>query len=192
MARLSKPETRVVTAYADFLNGVTLGGTKDDPKSLISGDASQFLKETNDLVALQRPSDEDTLSRFLQKYWPFRTRDKDNVLDGTTMYKNSHIVTTVAAIDLALTAILLVGAVISLYYVSAPSVKLALVAVYTLIFATSVALCTNARKAEIFAATAAYAAVLVVFVSGDLGGTRTEQCLIQLEGGIFKVVSCPG
>jgi hypothetical protein len=55
----------------------------------------------------------------------------------------------------------------------------------------SVALCTNARKAEVFAATAAYAAVLVVFVSGDLGGTKTEQCLIQLEGGILKAVNCP-
>ena len=50
----------------------------------------------------------------------------------------------------------------------------------------------NKRKAEVFAATAAYAAVLVVFVSSDLGGMNTVQCLIQLEGGIFKVVGCPG
>jgi hypothetical protein len=51
-------------------------------------------------------------------------------------------------------------------------------------------LCTNARRAEVFAATAAYAAVLVVFVSGDLGGSKSEQCLVQLEGGAFKMVSC--
>jgi hypothetical protein len=31
-------------------------------------------------------------------------------------------------------------------------------------------LLTNARRDQIFAATAAYAAVLVVFVSGNLGG----------------------
>lgn len=43
-----------------------------------------------------------------------------------------------------------------------------------------------------FAATAAYAAVLVVFVSGDIGGARQAQCLVQLEGGIFKMVQCPG
>ena len=107
------------------------------------------------------------------------------------MYKNLHIVQAVAAIDLTLAAILLIGAIVSLYYVSSPRAKLALVAVYTLVFAMSVALCTNARKAEVFAATAAYAAVLVVFVSGDLGDTKAEQCLIQLEGGIFKVVNCP-
>jgi hypothetical protein len=62
---------------------------------------------------------------------------------------------------------------------------------YTLLFASSVAFCTNARRVEVFAATAAYAAVLVVFVSGDLGGANTEQCLIPLEGGIFKVIRCP-
>lgn len=101
---------------------------------------------------------------------------------------------TVAAIDLILAAILLIGAVVSLYYVQSPRAKLALVTVFTLVFAMSVALCTNARKAEVFAATAAYAAVLVVFVSGDLGGGKSEgrQCLVQLEGGIFEVVGCPG
>lgn len=63
---------------------------------------------------------------------------------------------------------------------------------YTILFAFSVALCTNARRAEVFTATAAYAAVLVVFFSGELGGTGNEQCLIQLEGGIWKTVRCPG
>jgi hypothetical protein len=181
-----------VTAYENFLNGMTLGGTKDNPKSIIFGSGSKFLDDPADLVALQKPYEEDSLSRFLQTHWWFRKRYSDNVLDGTTMYKKSHIVQTVAAIDLILAAILLIGAVVSLYYVSSPRAKLALVAVYTLLFAISVASCTNARKAEVFAATAAYAAVLVVFVSGDLGGTKTKQCLIQLDGGIFEVVSCPG
>jgi len=38
------------------------------------------------------------------------------------------------------------------------------------LFATCVGWLTNARRDQIFAATAAYAAVLVVFVSGTLGG----------------------
>lgn len=174
------------------MNGTSLGGTKEHPESIIFGSGSKFLDDPTDLVTLQRPSDEDPLSRFLQKHWIFRKRDSTNVLDGTTLYKSAHIARTVAVIVLVLAAILLIGAIVSLYYVSSPKAKLALVAVYTLVFAMSVALCTNARTAEIFAATAAYAAVLVVFVSGDLGGTKTEQCLIQLEGGIFKVVQCPG
>ena len=85
---------------------------------------------------------------------------------------------------------LLIGAIVSLYVVTQPAAKLGLVAMYTVLFASSVTLCTNARRAEVFAATAAYAAVLVVFVSGDLGGSKSEQCLIQLEGGVFKMVEC--
>jgi hypothetical protein len=36
--------------------------------------------------------------------------------------------------------------------------------VFALIFATAVTLCTNARRQDVFAATAAYCAVLVVFI----------------------------
>ncbi len=42
-----------------------------------------------------------------------------------------------------------------------------LIAMFTLLFAGIIALVTNAKRGEIFGATAAYAAVLVVFVSGD-------------------------
>lgn len=112
------------------------------------------------------------------------------MLDGTTLYKDAHNVWTVAILNLVLAAILLVGVVVSLYFVASPEAKLALVAVYTLIFIISVALCTNARNAEVFAATAAYAEVLVVFISGDLGGSKARQCLIQLDTGTFKVISC--
>jgi hypothetical protein len=91
-----------------------------------------------------------------------------------------------------LAAVLLIGAIVHLYFVTDPKVKLSLVATYTLLFASSIVLCTNARRAEIFAATATYAAVLVVFVSSDLSGDNAEQCSIQLEGGIFKTIRCPG
>lgn len=39
-----------------------------------------------------------------------------------------------------------------------------------MLFAACVGILTNARRDQIFGATAAYAAVLVVFVSSDLGG----------------------
>jgi len=41
---------------------------------------------------------------------------------------------------------------------------------WTVLFAVAVGWLTNARRDQIFAATAAYAAVLVVFVSGSLDG----------------------
>ena len=48
-------------------------------------------------------------------------------------------------------------------------VRLGIVALFTSLFAFVVGLLTNARRAEIFGSTAAYAAVLVVYVSQGLG-----------------------
>jgi len=48
---------------------------------------------------------------------------------------------------------------------------------WTVLFATCVGWLTNARRDQIFAATAAYAAVLVVFVSGTLGGAPNSVVL---------------
>jgi hypothetical protein len=70
-----------------------------------------------------------------------------------------------------LATILLIGAVVGLYLVKRPVTRLVMISVFTVVFAASIGLLTNARRPEIFAATAAYAAVLVVFVSGNLGGT---------------------
>lgn len=57
----------------------------------------------------------------------------------------------------------------SLYLVTNPNIQLGLVADFMSLFAATLDLLTNARLAEIFAVTAAYAAVLVVFISGNLG-----------------------
>ena len=76
---------------------------------------------------------------------------------------------------------------------TSPDWRLGLIATFTTLFAASVGLLTNARRAELFAATAAYvylplvslkrvadhdvyryAAVLVVFVSGDLGNSQSN------------------
>jgi len=75
----------------------------------------------------------------------------------------------VAVIDVSLAAILLLGSIFNLFYVKDAQKRLGLIAMYTSIFAGCVGLLTNARRSEVFAACAAYVAVLVVFVSGTLG-----------------------
>ncbi|KAF4927806.1 hypothetical protein CGCVW01_v002293 [Colletotrichum viniferum] len=76
-----------------------------------------------------------------------------------------------AVISTLIAAILLIGSITGLYYAKNDTAKLGLIAFFTALFALSVGLTTNARRAEIFAGTAAYAAVLVVFVSGDLSSS---------------------
>lgn len=68
-------------------------------------------------------------------------------------------------------AVLLFGAIYNLYYVKNEKGRLGLVGGYTVAFALCVGLLTNARRSEVFGACAAYAAVLVVFISGNLGTT---------------------
>ncbi len=78
-----------------------------------------------------------------------------------------HIV--VAFLNVILAAGLLFGAILNLYYVTNEQKRLGLIAGYTITFAIFVGMVTKARSSEVFAACAAYAAVLVVFVSGNLG-----------------------
>lgn len=190
IAGIRKPDTRPLNAFRDFLAGN--GSSKNaDVMPLISGRAKSFLDDDTDLVALVKPAEEDYLSRFLQDHWLFCKRKSSDPYDRTTIHSNSHVVRTVAALDMVLAAVLIIGAIVNLYVVPNPKGKLGLIAMYTMLFAASMAVCTNARRAEVFAATAAYAEVLVVFVSGDIGGSKSAQCLIQLEGAIWKTVNCP-
>lgn len=181
-----------MSALREYVNGTAVKNHEGSPVSIIKGRAQMYRLDTSDLITLANPIEEDYLSRFLQDHWVFKSRKTSETFDRTTICKNSHIARTVTFIGLVLAAILLMGAIANLYLVSNAKAKLGLVAMYTVLFASSVALCTKARGAEIFAATAAYAAVLVVFVSGDLGGVQSQQCLIQLEGAIWKTVACPG
>ncbi|ORY16611.1 hypothetical protein BCR34DRAFT_476044, partial [Clohesyomyces aquaticus] len=185
---LGRPSSRVLSAYRHYLEG---RASKGNGLPIISGQAKDFLADKTDLVVLRKAADEDLLSRLLQDHWIFQKRTTSDPLDRTTMYKNRHVFHAVATISMGLATFLLIGAIISLHFVTSAEAKLGLVTTYTLLFAMTVALLTNARRAEDFAATAAYAAVLVVFVSGDLGGSNSSQCLIQLEGGIFKTIRCP-
>ena len=76
---------------------------------------------------------------------------------------------TVALMNMILAVLLLFGAIYSLYYVRDAQKRLGLIAGYTMAFAICVGLVTNAQTSQVFAACAAYAAVLVVFVSGNIG-----------------------
>jgi hypothetical protein len=174
IARLQKPSKRTLTASRDYVQGSFSKGSTAAAIPIIEGSAREYLEDEVDLVALNKPAEEDYLSRIAHASWPVWGNRNNDPFNRTLVYKNANV-----------------GAIVHLYFVRSPSAKLGLVAMYALLFALSVAFCTNAKRVEVFAATAAYSAVLVVFVSGDLGGANTEQCLLPLEGGIFKVVRCP-
>ncbi|KAL4922949.1 uncharacterized protein BDV17DRAFT_296822 [Aspergillus undulatus] len=154
ISNLRRPRPRVVADFKAWFFGRRPG---EGP--IINGKAETLLNDPQDLVALRVPIDEDVLSRFLQDHWPF----------PFIIFQERHVIIVVATISVIASATLLIGAIVSLYIVQEARARLAMIACFTALFATSVAMMTNARRAELFAATAAYAAVLVVFVSGSLG-----------------------
>lgn len=91
--------------------------------------------------------------------------------DNNTAYVSENQISIfVAILSTVLASSLLFGAVLSLYVVRNPNALLGMLCGWTVLFAACVGLLTSAKRDQIFAATAAYVAVLVVFVSGNLGG----------------------
>jgi len=80
-------------------------------------------------------------------------------------YSDKMVERAVAVIAVLLAAVLLVGGIATLDYVEGKGARLGTLAAFTVAFAAFVGLMTTARRAEMFAATAAFAAVLVVYVS---------------------------
>ena len=68
-----------------------------------------------------------------------------------------------AWVSVLLAAALLIGAIVALYAVQTPKKRLGLIATFTAMFAAGVGLLTNARRAELFAATAAWVSTCISF-----------------------------
>ena len=127
------------------------------------------------MIALRVPHDEDRLTHFLAPYLGTLLRKRDRhdhssreagpIVGYYSETLTRYIVSTISAI---IAASLLIGAIVALYEVQSAGAKLALISVFTVLFAASVGLLTNARRSDVYAASAAYAAVLVVFVGGSI------------------------
>ena len=148
---------------------MNIGCGQEDPA--LGGTSADLYNYRKHLASLARQREEDFLTWFLRArcsilFLKHRPRD-GSVLGYISARRISFVV---AAVNVLLAAAFLVVAIYNLYYVDQDQVKLGLIAGYTIAFALCIALITSARRAEIFGACAAYAAVLVVSVSGDLGG----------------------
>ncbi|KAH6989499.1 hypothetical protein BKA56DRAFT_256686 [Ilyonectria sp. MPI-CAGE-AT-0026] len=163
IASLRKPEDRVIEAVKHFF---------ENPQHILGGSAKELFQETktdgfNDLVALKPRAESDLFSDFLRRHW----RDEEEVArDGVSHFKRFNEDSITRAVNVAtviVAAFFLIGTMVGFYFMKSTVLKLVMIAVFTTLFAGSLALVTNARRAEIFASTAAYAAVLVVFVSNS-------------------------
>lgn len=70
-------------------------------------------------------------------------------------YHEKSISAATAVITIIVAALLLIGPITGLYFVASDASKLGMLAAFTALFALSVGLMTNAKRAEIFGSTAA-------------------------------------
>lgn len=170
VAKLDGPSDRVLKAYQnDFKGGAN--GTEFK----LGGRSEEILDDRRDLVALKQPHNKDLLSTLLLNQWLFSTKDltgrygscnekpRARYFEESTLLKLVNIVSTLIA------GALLIGSILIFYFVTQPDLRLGLVILFMVLFAIGMGLTTGASRDSMFAATAAYAAVLVVSISGNLG-----------------------
>ncbi|KAI1391503.1 uncharacterized protein F4822DRAFT_427350 [Hypoxylon trugodes] len=176
IAMLEKPKKRALDVARDEFFERIFGG---DRQPMLAGFAEKRLDECNhqELVAVRRQADKDPLSLFLQDHWMFKTT---SVTEHTECIKESHVVWVAATISVIVAALLLLGAIVMLLLLDDRNTQLGIIAMFTALFAVSVGVLTNARRAEIFASTAAYTAVLVVFVSSPASSSSPFGCTCSL------------
>ncbi|KIX03631.1 uncharacterized protein Z518_07184 [Rhinocladiella mackenziei CBS 650.93] len=122
----------------------------------LDGYSESLYEDRKDLLVLKRAESEDRLTQLLRKFCPrlFKIGRRQNGGSDIEYISAHRISMVVNVITVLLAATLLFGAIYNLYYVQ-----------------RGISLISSAPRAEIFGACAAYAAVPVVFLSGNLGNT---------------------
>lgn len=133
---------------------------------------SHFLDKRGDLVSLAGgQSSKELLEHYLESKWYhlFRTKEKGeaaNSLSSTVEYYSVGRIKHTARVFLALvSAIFAIIPIPILFCVRSMGIKISIIAAFTVAFAAIFSVMTNGRTPEMFAAMAAYAALLAVFVS---------------------------
>ena len=163
--KLQRPSKLVHDAFRSYFRN--LDKAKAFPK--LAGLNETLYDDRHDLISLAQYRDDDRLTTFLRERHPelFR-RSTTEMAKNVGSLSEDRLRAFVGIVNLLTASAMLFGAIYALHYEKNVEKRLALVASFTIAFALCIGLLTNARRPEIFAACAAYAAVLVVFVSGDL------------------------
>jgi hypothetical protein len=126
------------------------------------GTSWHLLDDETDLISLKNEADPDRLSSFIGHYFGYWLKSDNRETPPSCQehiyyFPARRLAWIVAVLSVLISATLLVGAILALYYVPAAKMgrRLVVVGVFTFVFAASIGLLTNARRGEIFAATAA-------------------------------------
>jgi hypothetical protein len=142
----------------------------------------------NDLMTLHIvPEEQDAFSKILSSslldLWNFlrtfgssrgsprgsRFRKSIDADDGIMHYSEEGLLKFNNIMISVIGAAMPIASIVALYFIETEGGRIGATAGFTILFALVLATCTNARRLEIAASTAAFAAVEVVFIGSDLG-----------------------
>ncbi|ORY12786.1 hypothetical protein BCR34DRAFT_587055 [Clohesyomyces aquaticus] len=165
------PTRREIKFLQTWLKRPSMGNNfLNSPEDAIWSD-----ENVNDLISVRASgSDDDVFTSFLNgsllslyhRIWGERHGRNQSGLLGTNIrrYNDSHIFKLSKIISTTLSSLLPTLAILVLFFVKRMLLRIGLVIVFTAIFSFTLSVTTEARKVDIFSATAAFAAVEVVFV----------------------------
>ncbi|CZR56439.1 uncharacterized protein PAC_06327 [Phialocephala subalpina] len=140
----------------------------------------------SDLVALKAQASDDMFYRWIYDQVTnrfhrllghyFKDSRQEEELAGTVVYGEAYVRRLTKAVTTVLACMLPILSIVVLYLVQNMSKRLGIVTAFTAIFSTSLVVMTNAEMADIFAATAAYAAVQVVFIGTTGSVSNCNNC----------------
>lgn len=124
------------------------------------GTGWHLLDDEADLVGLKTEDNPDRMSRLICNLFGYMIRERNHEHPASCgpvyYFPQSRVTWIVSVLTAIMAGILLVGAIVTLYHVHAPGHRLGIAGVFTGLFAASISILTNARRTEIFSATAAY------------------------------------
>jgi len=168
---LQKPSTLSQKAVHNILFDA-----EGKPTLISPSEAEYASKFAEDLITLAPGGGQEVLTRFLERRfgWVFETKaDKKKASPDSplTFFSESRINSTVRGIAVVLSSVLPILSVVVLYFIANNNIRLGLIVLFTVICSASLAFLSKASNSEIIVATATYAAVQVVFVSGNLSAS---------------------
>ncbi|SLM38568.1 hypothetical protein LPUS_08827 [Lasallia pustulata] len=172
LCKLQTPNQRSLEALREWLARPRCGdyflrGIEADVWD--AGEAEQAA----DLVSLSEVHvNRDVFSKFLafyivplyHRYFHRRVKKPDDPESGLYSYKESTLMTVTHIVGITLGTLIPTAAIFVLYYVHDMVARLGAILAFSALFSLALAVFTKAKKVEIFAATAAFASVQVVFV----------------------------
>ncbi|KAK1470657.1 hypothetical protein CCUS01_00772 [Colletotrichum cuscutae] len=156
--KFSTPNDRVFRVFQGWF----------DSEQPFLGHGHDLPSKRDDFIALALSSGADFLTRNLEDLaGRYLAGERHKETTEVKYYSARHVTRLVTIITVLAASLVIQAAIVTLYLIHNEVLRLCMIAVFTSVFAASLAVMTGGRRTDIILATAACAAVLVAFVAQD-------------------------